>query len=621
MRRADGSSVANYPAYVAQNRDYIDTLPFDGVSIHTPTGRTLMAGPLISYNAISNDWAPLRGVTWNRMRHNFAIVNVDRPADFFDDWTATIANYRTLARVLRETGIQGILFDNEDYQRSLWHYPRDVSYPGRSLQQYHDQARLRGRQVMEAVVSEFPNIDMLVLISPAWSFGQTPQQVEYWRGDNRLSGAFTVGMFEGRGGQATVIDGGEGAYGYRSVEDFQVSYDWRKYTIASPAVNCPFIPPATRPSWPEISISFGLYNGVFPRNIGLTMNPTIMRQIVERSLRRCDKYVWLYWETSGGNWYVPGSVPQAYVSAVVDGKAAAGSVPPPTNPLVSIDAVSTGRALTLGVAQVGATYYADRSYTITSLDEAMAGGVLVRTANEDTELASSPYLTLTAREAATVYVCYDNRSTTLPEWLRDGTWTATSLEFSGSDAGSSPMLVYSKVVPAGQFTLGGNLDGGSGAGSTYAVVMTPASSPFLVNIDAVSTGRALTLGVAESGAEYYADRAYTITSLDENLAGGVLVRTSNEDSELESSPYLTLSTNKAATVYICYDDRAITLPGWLRDGTWTETSLLFAGSDVPASPMRVYSKSVPPGQFTLGGNLEDGSGAGSTYAVVLKEAN
>ncbi|MDQ3623260.1 MAG: Ig-like domain-containing protein, partial [Verrucomicrobiota bacterium] len=504
LRRADGSSVGNYPGYVAANRAYIDTLPFDGVAIHTPTGRTLMGGPLIGYNTIYNDWAPLSGVTWQRMKHNFAIVNVDRPADFFDDWTATIENYRTLARVLREIGIQGILFDNEDYQRSLWFYPRDVSYPGRSVQEYHDQARLRGRQVMEAVVSAYPDIDMMVLISPSFSFGRTPRQVDYWAGDNRLGGAFTVGLFEGRGSQATVIDGGEAAYGYRSEDDFQVSYDWRKYGIASPQANCPFIPPATRPSWPEMSISFGLYNGIFPRELGLTMNPAIMRQIVERALVRCDKYVWLYWETNGGNWYVPGSVSGAYVAAVVDGKAAAGSAPPPpdTPPppppppppstLLTIDAVWTGKDLALGVAQVGAQYYVDRSYTITSLDGALAGGVLVRTANDDSEFDGSPYLILTTSKTATVYVCYDNRGTTLPGWLRDGTWTATSLTFAGSDAAAAPMRVYSKVVPAGQFTLGGNLDDGAGAGSMYAVVVKEGgagpNSPPTVEINSPAEG-------------------------------------------------------------------------------------------------------------------------------------
>ncbi|MDQ3565988.1 MAG: hypothetical protein M3436_18475, partial [Pseudomonadota bacterium] len=160
--------------------------------------------------------------------------------------------------------------------------------------------------------------------------------------------------------------------------------------------------------------------------------------------------------------------------------------------LLTIDAVSTGRSLTLGTAQPGVAYYVDRSYTITALDEALAGGALVRTANEDSELDDSPYLTLTASKMATVYVCYDNRSTTLPEWLRrDGTWTATSLTFAGSDAPAAPMRVYSKVVPAGPFTLGGNLDGGSGAGSTYAVVVkeAPAGGGTLQELELQRTRR------------------------------------------------------------------------------------------------------------------------------------
>ena len=49
-----------------------------------------MNGSLYSTSAIAAEWAPLRGVTWTRMQHNFAVVHVKRPADFFDDWTNTI---------------------------------------------------------------------------------------------------------------------------------------------------------------------------------------------------------------------------------------------------------------------------------------------------------------------------------------------------------------------------------------------------------------------------------------------------------------------------------------------------------------------------------------------------
>ena len=49
------------------------------------------------------------------MKHNFAVVHVERPTDFFDDWTDTIQSFQNLAIVLRDIGIQGIMFDNEEY--------------------------------------------------------------------------------------------------------------------------------------------------------------------------------------------------------------------------------------------------------------------------------------------------------------------------------------------------------------------------------------------------------------------------------------------------------------------------------------------------------------------------
>jgi hypothetical protein len=142
---------------------------------------------------------------------------------------------------------------------------------------------------------------------------------------------------------------------------------------------------------------------------------------------------------------------------------------------VRIQSVSTGKPYALGTAQPGALYYIDRSYTIGSLASTLNGAVLVRTANDDKSVAVSSHLTLNVSGAATVYVPYDKRATTAPSWL--GTWTVTTLSFAVSDAGASPMRVYSKSFPAGNVVLGGNLaGGGAGAGSNYVVLVKPAAS-------------------------------------------------------------------------------------------------------------------------------------------------
>jgi hypothetical protein len=334
LRNPDGSEVRVYPSYIKTKVSVIETLPFDGIAFHSPSGRTLMDGTLHSTATLANEWAPLKGVQWTRMKHNFAVVNVDRPNDFFDDWSATIQSFQNLAVALRDAGIQGILFDNEEYQRDLWHYPANVSYASsHSLSDYYAQARLRGGQIISAVQAVYPDIEFMVLLSPADNCPATPDLQTAWTRDpNNLAGAFTVGLME----QSTkpIVDGNEVSYNYRTQAEFDASYRWRRYDMAT---KCPYIPTSFQASWSNrISISQAVYNRpiTYANGVYKDMNPTIMRQNLGMALRGVDRYAWLYWE--GGNWYNPvGStygVPKDWYDAVEQSWLATRSLPsPPTN--------------------------------------------------------------------------------------------------------------------------------------------------------------------------------------------------------------------------------------------------------------------------------------------------
>ena len=342
------------PEYVRDHFAHIETLPFDGLAITTATGSAIMNGTARSYAQISSDFAPLNGLVFTRMRHNFAVVNVDRPADFFGDWSVTVENFRLLARVLKEKGVAGIFFDNETYQGSLFNYPDDCSDPSKSLDQYREQARLRGKQIAKAIAGEYPEIVVMALHGPYSSFSGTPDQVRggqtNWETEE-LRGPFSAGLIEGLDSRAKFVDGGE-VYAYRTVDDFQVSYDYRKTRIASATENCPFISNFLRPVWPlKVSISFGLYNYPFA---GQPMDASIMRTTLERALRRCDDLVWLYCEDV--NWNAPGEIPQAWVDAVVGARAAVQNPPAHAAPSVSITSPATDLMFTTpGTITIAAT--------------------------------------------------------------------------------------------------------------------------------------------------------------------------------------------------------------------------------------------------------------------------
>ncbi len=145
----------------------------------------------------------------------------------------------------------------------------------------------------------------------------------------------------------------------------------------------------------------------------------------------------------------------------------------PHSTLVTVKSVSTGQTYATAPLAAGVSLYTDRTFTVSGFGTALTGGTLVQTANNDKAVTAGSHLTLTLGAAATVYIAYDKRETVLPAWLAASNgWTPTSVTFSGSDAASSPMKVYSKSFGAGDLTLGGNLQApAAGAGSNYCVIV------------------------------------------------------------------------------------------------------------------------------------------------------
>jgi hypothetical protein len=253
---------------------------------------------------------------------------IDDPGDVFDDaaWAVTIENWRLMARAARAAGFVGIFFDNEEYTGRWLDYPEDYVNPVHTLDEYREQTRLRGTQIMEAVVAEFPDVVFLVYHGPYLSEPKTPTEVIAGQAppgdDSDLGGALFTGFVAGLGPASQLIDGGE-VYAYRTPEDFTRSYHWRKTGIASAATDSAFIPAELRAIWPSrVGIAYGVYNLTFPAS-AQPMTPPIMRTTLENALRHADNYVWYY--TYQHNWLLPGNMPRCWVEAVEAARAAVGT--------------------------------------------------------------------------------------------------------------------------------------------------------------------------------------------------------------------------------------------------------------------------------------------------------
>lgn len=311
------------PQFIQDNFAFLESRPFNGMVVYVsdPTFAVnvtagVMHNEAMSYEQMTSVLEPIRDLPFSQLRDNFAYVFGNDPPDFFDDWSVTVQNFRNLARALKEAGFRGIFFDNEPYVTGWGWYPDGVSYPEISLEEYEAQAALRGREVMEAMRLEFPDIVVVTLhgpyISDLYSLNQMgfPDVFPTYA----LLGPFFTGFLQGAGAPGRSVDGGE-LYWFREAQDFADSYDLRKNGIASDAADCPFIPPSFRPFWPGLTtISFGIYDLPF---MDEDMTPAILSTTLTNALDRADRWVWLY--TEERTFLTPeseGGATQAWVDAV-----------------------------------------------------------------------------------------------------------------------------------------------------------------------------------------------------------------------------------------------------------------------------------------------------------------
>ena len=289
------------PSFIQANRAFLESQPFNGLavymrnsamSINATTG--IMKPTPMTYETISSVLAPISGMASPTLRDNFALVMGTQPPDFFDSWSVPIQNFRNLAAAVRDAGLRGVMFDNEQYFSPWGDYPTGVDYPTKTLAQYQAQAVLRGRQVMEAMVAEFPEIVVLTLHGPYISEPDAPSGLfPQWQSGNELLGPFFAGFQEGASRAGQNVDGGE-LYDLRTAAEFEDSYDWRRHTMPSSSVDSKFLSAEARSTWStSVSISYGVYDCPFA---GRSMNPSVLTSTLSNALKRADRWVWFYAE-------------------------------------------------------------------------------------------------------------------------------------------------------------------------------------------------------------------------------------------------------------------------------------------------------------------------------------
>ena len=147
--------------------------------------------------------------------------------DWFDDdwWELVRANTIDLARIAKAGGMKGMIIDGDEYGTIMWATrwgpPRPVlinipRFKGKTFEDFRAQARMRGRDWIEAVNSVMPEITLQFPIGYSYIYhnkGSYVKTVEDWHYMTKsLLCAFIDGILEASTDQTIVVESCEPAY-------------------------------------------------------------------------------------------------------------------------------------------------------------------------------------------------------------------------------------------------------------------------------------------------------------------------------------------------------------------------------------------------------------------------
>ena len=318
-------------AFLRQHIGEMEKTPFDGCVFHVmyakPDGGTgsftweCWSKRTFTETELKGALDDLKATRTTRFTENFLRFNTT-PADidWFDDFSAVLANAALAARLAREGKCRGLLFDIEQYNAQLFNYREQRDAKTKSWDVYAAQVRLRGREVMEAFQKGFP--DLVVFLTFGYSLpwaqsggGKAPlADCSYG-----LLAPLMDGMVEEAKGRTRIVDGHELSYGYKDTTRFAVAYKTMKEGLL------PMVADAKK--YREfISLGFGIWLDHDWRKAGWDTNdvtknfytPAAIEASVRTALEVADEYVWLYSETP--RWWSaegkPVKLPEAYDAAL-----------------------------------------------------------------------------------------------------------------------------------------------------------------------------------------------------------------------------------------------------------------------------------------------------------------
>ncbi len=238
--------------------------------------------------------------------------------DWFDpEWSAVPHNAAVMARIAKLGGCKGLMIDPEEYgSYHLWSYqklPAELR-ARHTFQEYRAQVRKCGREFIEGINSEYPDITLLFLLGPSFAL----QRIEVYgreKASYSLLADFFDGMCEAAAPGVVLVDGYEQSYIYRRRSFFQQG---RRY-ILEQSRDISAVPEAFAK---HVRAGFGVcldedstvpwaakdYSACY-------FTPDEFRNSLACALDASDEFVWT-WSGKQPHWFSDCNIPVEYLQAL-----------------------------------------------------------------------------------------------------------------------------------------------------------------------------------------------------------------------------------------------------------------------------------------------------------------
>ena len=140
----------------------LEASPFDGAIFRSSAGDWTFLPNALPVKEFDADIAAFKLIKSKKLENSFYEIqsNANQDWDWFNDasWKSTEANLAQIARVAKQSGLRGVMFDAETYVFNIWQYAVQARAKTVSFAQYEAKLRERGAQTMRALEREYPDL-------------------------------------------------------------------------------------------------------------------------------------------------------------------------------------------------------------------------------------------------------------------------------------------------------------------------------------------------------------------------------------------------------------------------------------------------------------------------------